>query len=65
MKFLDKKLRDMNPQERALLRAYGIMYELANYARLGGETTVADAYEKSAELLAYGVDCDWEKLNNV
>lgn len=65
MKFLDKRLQDMNPQERALLRAYGIMHELANYAKLGGETTVADAYEESAELLTYGVDCDWEKLNNV
>ena len=65
MKFLEKKWRDMDPQERALLRAYGLMHELANYARLGNETAVAEAYEKSAELLAYGVDCDWEKLNNV
>lgn len=63
MKFLDKPLKQMNPQERALLRSYGLMRELANYAELDGKLSMAKAYRTSAELLACGVDCDWENLN--
>lgn len=62
----DKKFNEMNSQEHALLRAYGLLRERMNYYNLGA--TVADksravAYESASEILKAGINEDWEMLN--
>lgn len=62
----EKKMKELNEQERCLLRAYGIMRERANYYRLGNtekDIAVAIAYESASDLLRYGADMNWECLN--
>lgn len=62
----DKKFNEMNSQEHALLRAYGILRERMNYFNLGAtevDKSRAVAYESASEILKAGINEDWEILN--
>lgn len=62
----DKKFNEMNSQEHALLRAYGILCERMNYFNLGAteaDKSRAVAYESASEILKAGINEDWEILN--
>lgn len=61
--FMDKNINEMTEQERCMLRAYGIIRERANIARLERDFVKATAYESAAEMIRYGINCNWECLN--
>jgi len=64
MRWLEKNRNEMTDRELAMLRAYGILRERANYWRLSPADPVrAIAYESAATILEAGMNEDWETLN--
>ena len=65
-RWTEKKHSEMNEQELAMLRVYGMMRERKMYYELGDsrdEQVLAMAYDNASQLVLQGMNCNWEMLN--
>lgn len=61
-----KKHYEMNEQEVAMLRVYGMMRERKMYYELGNthdEQVMAMVYDNASQMVLHGMNCNWEMLN--